>query len=121
MANDKKSEKINEVSEAQLADWKKTKSNIREISISIDEDDMSDDAEVAKFIICAPTRKLQEAINKYAADKNIDAINKLLVTNCVLGGDMQYLSEDGDLGIYLAVLEEVGKLMKKQRVNSKRL
>jgi ribosomal protein S20 len=121
MANEKKAPKNNEISAEQIAEWKKTKSNVKEISIQVDEEDMSDNAEVAKFIICAPTRKIQEAINKYAADKNIDAINKLLVTNCVLGGDMEYLSEDGDLGIYLAVLEEVGKLMKKQRVTSRRL
>jgi len=121
MANEKKAQKNNEISENQIAEWKKNKSNVKEICIKIDEADMSVNAEVAKFIICAPSRKIQEALNEYAANKDIDSINKLLVTNCVLGGDMDYLSEDSDLSIYLAVLEEVGKLMKKQRVTSRRL
>lgn len=121
MATEKKAETRNDITDDQIAAWKKTKSIVREISIKVDEDDMSETAETAKFIICPPTRKVQEAINAYAVSKNIDAINKLLISNCVLGGDMAYLGEEGDLGIYLAVLEEVGKLMKKTRVASRRL
>jgi hypothetical protein len=50
MANEKKAPKNNEISAEQIAEWKKTKSNVKEISIQVDEEDMSDNAEVAKFM-----------------------------------------------------------------------
>ena len=74
----------------------------------------------AKFVICKPTRNLLPSITQYGKDQNIEALNRLLVTNCVLGGDMHYMDDEvGDMAVYLAVLEEVGKLMQANGVISK--
>jgi len=116
----KEFQKIAEVTEAMISGWKKTKGKLKRIDISLDENDFDGKGEVASFIICPPSRNILSAIAHYGQEKNIDKVNELLITNCVLGGDMKYLDEEsGDTSVYLSVLEEVGKLMGTKRVNSK--
>ncbi|KQC30178.1 hypothetical protein [Flagellimonas eckloniae] len=111
-----KKNKYKDITKTDISEWKKTKGRLKEINIPLD-DNM--DGECAKFVICKPTKNLLPAITQYGKDEDIDALNKLLITNCVLGGDMEYLESDVD--IYLAVIEEVGKLMQAKRVTSKSL
>lgn len=111
-----KKRKFKDITKEEISSWKKTKGRLSEISIPLD-DDL--DGECARFIICKPTKNLLPAITEYGKKEDVDRLNDLLVTNCVLGGDMDYL--DSDIDIYLAVIEEVGKLMKARRVNSRSL
>jgi len=107
------------ITKDQITDWKKTKGNLMQVAIPLDD---NPDGNKAEFIICKPTRNLLPAITQYGAEKNIDALNNLLISSCVLGGDMKYLDEEnGEMDVYLAVLEEVGKLMQAKRVTSKRI
>lgn len=108
-----------DITKAQISDWKKTKGNLRQVAIPLDDDP---DGKKAEFIICKPTRNLLPAITQYGKEEDIDALNKLLISSCVLGGDMKYMDEQtGEMDVYLAVLEEVGKLMQAKRVTSKRI
>lgn len=110
-----------DITKAQISDWKKTKGKLKQIEIPLD-DEFTKDGKVATFVICAPTRNILSAIGHYGKEKDIDKVNELLITNCVLGGDMEYLDEEkGDTAVYLSVLDEVGKLMEKKRVISKTL
>lgn len=116
----KEFQKIGDITEAHIKEWKKTKGKLKRIEISLDENDFNGNGEKACFIVCPPTRNILSAIAHYGQEKNIDKVNELLITNCVLGGDMKYLDEDtGDTSVYLSVLEEVGKLMTTKRVSSK--
>jgi hypothetical protein len=111
-----------EITKTQISDWKKTKGKLKQIDIPLNEDDFDGTGEKASFIICAPTRNILSAIAHYAQEKKIDKVNDLLITSCVLGGDMKYLDEAegiGDTSVYLSVLEEVGKLMETRKVTSK--
>lgn len=106
-----------EITKEQIAIWKKTKTGLKEISIPLTDEV---NGPKASFIICKPTRNLLPVITQYGKEENIEALNRLLVTNCVLGGDMLYMDdESGDMAIYLAVLEEVGKQMQAKGVTSK--
>ena len=113
-------QKIGDITKTQISEWKKTKGKLKQIDISLYENDFDGTGEKASFIICPPTRNILSAIAHYGQEKNIDKVNELLITNCVLGGDMKYLDENsGDTSVYLSVLEEVGKLMETKRVSSK--
>lgn len=115
-------QKIGDVTDAMIKTWKQTKGKLKRIDISLDENDFDGTGEKASFIICPPTRNILSAIAHYGQEKNIDKVNELLIKNCVLGGDMQYLEETegvGDTSVYLSVLEEVGKLMGTKKVTSK--
>ena len=119
---EKEAQKFTEITKTMIADWKKTKGKLKEISISLDDESFDKNSKVAKFIICPPTRGTLSAIGHYGQEKNIDKVNELLLSNCVLGGDMKYLDEaTGDTAVFLSVLDEVGKLMEKKRVTSKNL
>ncbi|MCI2229584.1 hypothetical protein MC378_10430 [Polaribacter sp. MSW13] len=114
--------KFSEITKTQISDWKKTKGKLKQIDIPLDDNDFDGKDKTASFVICPPTRNILSAISHYGADKNIDKVNDLLIQNCVLGGDMQYLDEaTGDTAVFLSVLDEVGKLMEKKRVISKNL
>lgn len=115
MASEKKT-KFKDITKEDISSWKKTKGKLSEISIPLD-DDL--DGECARFIICKPTKNLLPAITEYGKKEEVDKLNNLLVANCVLGGDMDYL--DSDIDVYLAVIEEVGKLMQAKRVTSRSL
>lgn len=112
-----KKRKFKEITKEDISGWKKTKGKLKEVSIPLDDEDI--DGECARFVVCKPTKNLLPAITEYGKQENIDALNNLLITNCVLGGDMDYL--DSDVDVYLAVIEEVGKLMQARRVTSKTL
>lgn len=111
---------IAQVTKTEISKWKQTKSGLKRIEIPLDDDDLTGDGEKASFIICKPTRNVLNAVTEYAKDKDVEKINDVLISNCVLGGDMKYLdAEVGDTQVYTTVLEELGKLMEKKRVISK--
>lgn len=66
------------------------------------------DKETFKFVMRKPDRAVLEAIGKHAAKKDVQAANKVLISNCVLGGDMEALNKDGE--VYLEVLEQLNLL-----------
>lgn len=117
---EKQFETIAEVTDAKIKKWKQTKNGLKRIEIPLDDDDLTGKGEVAAFIICKPTRNVLNAITEYAKEKDIEKINEVLISNCVLGGDLKYLdAEVGDTQVYATVLDELGKLMEKKRVISK--
>lgn len=76
------------------------------------------DGDVARFVIRKPDRQVLEAMGKYAAAKNVSATNKVLISNCVLGGDMEALEKDGE--VYIEVLEQLNALKKKAKSTVKK-
>ena len=114
-----KPRKFKDITKELLSNWRKTKGKLQEITIPLDDDV---DGEVAKFIICKPTKNLLPAITEYGKQENVEGLHNLFITNCVLGGDMDYIDGDTvELDVFLAVMEEVGKLLKAKRVTSKRI
>lgn len=115
-------QKFSEITKEKISEWKKTKGKLKQISIPLDDNDFDETGASANFVICAPTRNVLSALAHHGQEKDIDKVNELLIKNCVLGGDMQYLDKEiGDTAIFLSVLDEVGKLMEKKRVISKTL
>lgn len=112
---EKTAQKYSDITTAQIAKWKQTKGALTEESIPLTDDPNS---AVAKFVVCKPTRNVLSAIVEYGKKDDVDTVNKLLITNCVLGGDMQHLE---DTKIYLSMLEVLGKLLQPRPAKSKKL
>ncbi|MGB1307531.1 MAG: hypothetical protein ACPG6B_01375 [Oceanihabitans sp.] len=78
------------------------KSRIIDLEVKVSE------KEIYSFVLRKPDRPVLEAIGKHAANKDVAAANKVLISNCVLGGDMEALNKDGE--VYLEVLEQLNLL-----------
>jgi hypothetical protein len=105
-----------------IAEWKTKHINLSEVSIFLDDNDLSEDADTAQFIICQPTRAVLNASAKYMAEKDIQRANRLIINSCVLGGDMDYLCENNkDSRVEMKVLEEIGKLIEVKKAVVKKL
>lgn len=111
----KEFQKAADITPEMRSDWYEKYPDMRVIEVPLDEDDLN--AEVAEFYVRKPSRNVIEQIAKFAADKDIAKANQVLIKNCVIGGDMEYLdaeaSADGD--VYFAVLEALGELVNKKK------
>jgi len=117
MNKDKTFAKASDITAATIASWKKTNKRLLEIDVPLEDNDIRGKGKCAKFFICSPTRSIINAVAKYGSENNIEKANEVLMTNCVLGGDMEYLDEDEhpDGEVYYSVLEEIGKLNGKRK------
>lgn len=107
-----KLEKYIDISPEQIRDWKARygANSLSEATVSTDEGEY-------RFVLRKPGRNVLEAIA--STKENVEAANKLLIGNCVLGGDTYVFEQDGS--VYLSVLEEVSKLMGKAKASVKKL
>lgn len=71
-----------------------------------------------RFVLRKPDRAVLEAIGRHAANKDISNVNKTLMKNCVLGGDMEAIEKDGS--VYLNVLEQINLLKSKAQSTVKK-
>ncbi|CDF80570.1 hypothetical protein BN863_28580 [Formosa agariphila KMM 3901] len=76
------------------------------------------DGETVNFVIRKPDRQVLEAMGKHAAVKNVSATNKVLISNCVLGGDMEALEKDGE--VYIEVLAQLNMLKQQAKATVKK-
>lgn len=112
---DKQFQEYKDITKEQIAKWKQTKGKLTELSIPLDTKD-------AKFVICKPPRNILSALAQYGQDGEVEKVNNLLISNCVLGGDMVYLDEDkGDLQVYMTMLDELGKFLTPKQTSSRTL
>lgn len=70
-----------------------------------------------RYVLRKPGRNVMEAVAK-AGDKDISAANKIFISNCVLGGDMEAIDLDGD--VYLTVLGEIAALTTQKKIKVKK-
>lgn len=112
-------QKYSDITAADITKWKQTKGSLLEESIPLTDEI---EGKVAKYVICKPTRNILSAIIEYGKQEDVEKVNELLVTNCVLGGDMIHLDKDqGDVQVYLTMIETLGKLMQPRQTKSKKL
>jgi len=111
-------QKYADITTDHIKKWKQTKGVLTEEAIPLSDEP---NAKVAKFVVCKPTRNVLSAIIDYGKKEDVENVNKLLIANCVLGGDMEYLSEKGDTQIYLSMIEVLGKLLRPRVSKSKKL
>ncbi len=100
---------FNTITEAQVQDWKaKYPNKVREISIPVDDTE-------AKFWVKKPNRATIEFLANEGAKekKDVAKINKVLIANCVLGGDMDEIENDAQ--VYLGVVEQLSAMLGKRQ------
>lgn len=76
-------------------------------------------ARVAQFICIPPTKTVMDALGQHQQSKNIAAANKLLIANCVLGGDLDIMERDG--GVYGQLLSAINKLTVRKEADIKKV
>jgi hypothetical protein len=116
----KEYQKFRDITKADIDKWKKTKGNLTEVTIQLDDDP---NGKTAKFVIANPPRTILDVVTDLGQDKkNLKKIEEIMIKSAVLGGDMVYLdTEEGDTQTYLAVLEDVGKRFEPRRSRSRKL
>lgn len=112
-------EDFNAITPDQIRDWKAKygANSLREVSIKVLEEEESE--EVSRFVLRKPGRSVMEAVAVAGAKNDIAGSNKILIANCVLGGDMAAL--ENDAAVFLAVLDEIRQLVSKTDTTVKKL
>ena len=105
-----------DITPGQILDWKARygSNTLREVTIKLEDEDGE-----YQFVIRKHSRSVMDAMAKAGAKDKVEDANKILVANCVLGGDMAAFENDG--AVYLAVLEQVTLLMGKSEAAVKKL
>lgn len=111
-------EDYNAITPDQIRDWKAKygANSLREVSIKVLEEESE---EVSRFVLRKPGRSVMEAVAVAGAKNDIAGSNKILIANCVLGGDMAAL--ENDAAVFLAVLDEIRQLVSKTDTTVKKL
>lgn len=72
-----------------------------------------------KFILRTPSRTVIDLVAQHGNDKKVIEANKVLISNCVLGGDIDEMENDGS--IYTELLSEIRNLLTKRKATVKKL
>lgn len=99
-----------DITAEQIQDWKAKhgENSLRQITVTTEDGEYN-------YIIRKPGRSVSEAVAK---DKN-DNANKIMLANCLLGGDIFAFEQDA--AVYLGVVEQIGVLYKAANVSVKKL
>jgi hypothetical protein len=117
-----KPQKFTDITPEDIAEWKEKHLQLREVEVFLSDDDLADDSATAKFVICQPTRSVMNACAKYSTEKDFARATRLMINSCVLGGDMQHISEDNkDTRVESKIMEELYKLVEVKKANVKKL
>lgn len=95
-----------------IQDWKAKRGSY---ALSVCSVDVSEGV-TAKFVLAAPDQKTFIAISE---NKNPADANRILLANCVLGGDLDFLEKDGQ--VFATVLSDCAGLLKRKPSTLKKL
>jgi len=120
-------QKYSDITPEKIQDWKAKygMDALQELTVVVKSDKKNvEDKEVvsqqlAKYIVRTPTRTVLDVVGQHGIDKDVAKSNKALIANCVLGGDMDVLEQDG--GVYAAVLKQIQNLITTKEVSIKKL
>lgn len=109
-----KLKKVGDITQEEIDAWKAKygKNSLTQVSVE-------SNGENYEFIIKRPGRTVLDAIAEYGMKKEVTKANKVMVTSCVLAGDMEAMENDG--AVYGAVLQEISALMEKTQTAVKKL
>lgn len=99
-----------DITAEQIQDWKAKhgENSLSQATVTTEDGEYN-------FILRKPGRNVLEAVAK---DKT-DSGNKIMLANCVLGGDTYAIEQDA--AVYVAVVEQIGVLFKSAKVSVKKL
>jgi len=106
----------NDITPSLIQDWKAKfgPNSLREVTV-----DLPDEGLEYRFVLRKPGRGVMEAVATAGAKNDIAGSNKILIANCVLGGDMAAI--ENDAAVYLQVLDEIRQLVGKTESTVKKL
>jgi len=73
----------------------------------------------AQFIVRIPSRRTIDLMAQYGRKNELVAANNTLISNCVLGGDLDEMEQDGS--IYTGLLEQLTKVLSKKEASIKKI
>lgn len=122
---------VSDLTDEQIQDYKARRGDLTQIHVfppgykqKTDDSAELDEAAAEKanavpFIICVPSRTVIDRVAELGVKKQIVEVNKCLIANCVIAGDMELLERDGN--VYADVLSEIQKLQQHRVVLVKKL
>ena len=114
--------RVSKISKSQIEEWKNAGKKPVEVVIP-DEDDVNLEGEVAEIWITRPNRTVLNSIASYSQKGMFSRINDLMLKNCVLGGDVDYITEGNekyDDDIFETVMTEISNLTERRRAKVKK-
>jgi hypothetical protein len=115
--------RVSKMSKSQIQEWKDAGKKPVEVVVPVDEDDVNLEGEVAEIWITRPNRAVLNSIASYSQKGMFSRINTLMIKNCVLGGDEDYITEGNekyDDDIFETVMNEISNLTEKRRAKVKK-
>lgn len=99
-----------DITAEQIQDWKAKhgKNSLSQATVTTEDGEYN-------FILCKPGRSVLEAVAKDKTDNG----NKIMLANCVLGGDTYAIEQDA--AVYLAVVEQIGLLFTSAKASLKKI
>lgn len=106
MEDQNKSQSFSDITPAQIQDWKAKygADSLSETTVSLPEEGTE-----YSFVVKKPNRAVMEAVAKAGSKNDIEGSNKILLANCVLGGDMAAIENDG--AVYIKLLDVIRLLL----------
>lgn len=114
--------KFTEIPASTIEEWKaKYPGSISMLEVEIDEydDSITTEPQIATFILKKPSRHVMNLVGELGAKKEITKANNALISNCVLGGDMDVLESDG--AVYSEVIASIERMMGAKKRSLKKL
>ncbi len=113
--------RYDEITEDMIRDWKAKYgfNSLRSCEVIVEEGTEGKEPIIANFVLRVPSRTVVDRVGELGAENKIGDSNKVFIANCVLGGDMDMLENDG--AVYSKVLKEIGKLMAAKKSTVKKL
>lgn len=117
-----KAKTFKEITPEMVTAWK-SQHPVYHISILLNEDDPIN-GESAQFYARPLSMSQTYALAEYQSKKSTTTrdIAKTMLASCILGGDMEYLSEDmEDNRVWRAVMEQIGEIQDKKKGTLKKV
>lgn len=108
--------KYSDITEEQKLQWKQQYGEHNVFEVEVEEDG---ERPAARFVIRRPGRLVVDSVANHGVKKDIVNANKVLTKNCVLGGDMDIMENEGD--VYEEVLKQLSELTQKRKSSIKKL
>lgn len=113
-----------DITDSVKAEWRaKYGDEVEVVVIPVKKGDRDPKGEKARFVVVPPTRNVVQAAGEYATEEKHEQADKVLMGNCVLGGDMKWLEPEpvGRDRIYRTVLKKLTEMLTEKRASVEKL
>lgn len=119
--NENRPQRFADITPEMIQDWKAKygEKSLRQIDVPDEEGEDEQETILGSFVVRTPSRSAYDSIMEKQQKSDYVGVVKALVTNCVLGGDLEAMEQDSRL--YSCLGEELSKLLQSRKAVVKKL